>query len=102
MSAQNTLLTAITAAERGVYEYLPKPFDLNELISVVGRALAEPRKSMRRQSQETSNEELPLIGRSAAMQGIYRVLARLTQTDLTVMISGESGTGKELVAARPT
>ena len=98
MSAQNTLLTAITAAERGVYEYLPKPFDLNELISVVGRALAEPRKSMRRQSQETSNEELPLIGRSAAMQGIYRVLARLTQTDLTVMISGESGTGKELVA----
>ncbi len=98
MSAQNTLMTAITAAERGAYEYLPKPFDLNELISVVGRALAEPRKAAARPRQETTGEDLPLIGRSAAMQEIYRVLARLTQTDLTVMISGESGTGKELVA----
>ncbi len=98
MSAQNTLMTAITAAERGAYEYLPKPFDLNELISVVGRALAEPRKTASRPRQESASEELPLIGRSAAMQEIYRVLARLTQTDLTVMVSGESGTGKELVA----
>jgi two-component system nitrogen regulation response regulator GlnG len=98
MSAQNTLMTAITAAERGAYEYLPKPFDLNELISVVGRALAEPRKTASRPRPESVSEELPLIGRSAAMQEIYRVLARLTQTDLTVMVSGESGTGKELVA----
>jgi len=98
MSAQNTLMTAITAAERGAYEYLPKPFDLNELISVVGRALAEPRKSAPRPRQEGPGEDLPLIGRSAAMQEIYRVVARLTQTDLTVMITGESGTGKELVA----
>ncbi len=98
MSAQNTLMTAITAAERGAYEYLPKPFDLNELLSVVGRALAEPRKPVARAPRETQGEELPLIGRSPAMQDIYRVLARLTQTDLTVMITGESGTGKELVA----
>jgi len=98
MSAQNTLMTAITAAERGAYEYLPKPFDLNELISVVGRALSEPRKAAPRSRQEGPGEELPLIGRSAAMQEIYRVVARLTQTDLTVMITGESGTGKELVA----
>ncbi|MCG8561505.1 MAG: nitrogen regulation protein NR(I) [Hyphomicrobiales bacterium] len=98
MSAQNTLMTAITAAERGAYEYLPKPFDLNELVSVVARALSEPRKSKPIASQDHSSEELPLIGRSAAMQEIYRVLARLTQTDLTVMITGESGTGKELVA----
>jgi two-component system nitrogen regulation response regulator GlnG len=98
MSAQNTLMTAITAAERGAYEYLPKPFDLNELISVVGRALAEPRKAAPRPRQEGPGEDLPLIGRSAAMQEIYRVVARLTQTDLTVMITGESGTGKELVA----
>ena len=97
MSAQNTFMTAITAAERGAYEYLPKPFDLNELVAVVGRALAEPRKRAQRLSAET-NEGLPLIGRCAAMQDIYRVLARLTQTDLTVMITGESGTGKELVA----
>jgi two-component system, NtrC family, nitrogen regulation response regulator GlnG len=98
MSAQNTFMTAITAAERGAYEYLPKPFDLNELVAVVGRALAEPRKRAQRLSAAETNEGLPLIGRCPAMQDIYRVLARLTQTDLTVMITGESGTGKELVA----
>jgi two-component system nitrogen regulation response regulator GlnG len=98
MSAQNTLMTALTAAEKGAYEYLPKPFDLNELVSVVGRALAEPGRRVQRPGGDGEGEELPLIGRSAAMQEIYRVLARLTQTDLTVMISGESGTGKELVA----
>src|SRR6478736_3126124 len=76
---------------------LPKPFDLNELVSVVGRALAEPRRKAQRLAAET-HEGLPLIGRCTAMQEIYRVLARLTQTDLTVMITGESGTGKELVA----
>ena len=98
MSAQNTLMTAITAAERGAYEYLPKPFDLNELTSVVQRAL-ESRGERKVQAAEGRGEDdLPLIGRSPAMQEIYRVIARLMQTDLTVMISGESGTGKELVA----
>jgi two-component system nitrogen regulation response regulator GlnG len=101
MSAQNTLMTALTAAEKGAYEYLPKPFDLSEVVSVVGRALtgAARRPPPRTNGQEMdSGEDLPLIGRSAAMQEIYRALARLTQTDLTVMINGESGTGKELVA----
>ena len=97
MSAQNTLLTAITAAERGAFEYLPKPFDLKELTSVVARALAAP-GAKREEQVEESEDRLPLIGRSPAMQEIYRVIARLTQTDLTVMIMGESGTGKELVA----
>ena len=97
MSAQNTLMTAITAAERGAYEYLPKPFDLSELTSVVQRAL-ESRGERKVQRAEQGNDDLPLIGRSPAMQEIYRVIARLMQTDLTVMISGESGTGKELVA----
>lgn len=98
MSAQNTLMTALTAAEKGAYEYLPKPFDLNEMVAVVGRALTQPGRRPVRSSQEIESEDLPLIGRSPAMQEIYRVLARLTQTDLTVMINGESGTGKELVA----
>jgi two-component system nitrogen regulation response regulator GlnG len=98
MSAQNTLMTALTAAEKGAFEYLPKPFDLNELIAVVGRALTENGRKRPAPSAEREIEELPLIGRSPAMQEIYRVLARLTQTDLTVMIMGESGTGKELVA----
>src|SRR3990167_2356267 len=98
MSAQNTFMTAIRASERGAYEYLPKPFDLKELIAIVGRALSEPKE---KRSEAAKNEEfdaIPLVGRSPAMQEIYRVLARLMQTDLTVMISGESGTGKELVA----
>lgn len=98
MSAQNTLMTALSAAEKGAFEYLPKPFDLNELVRVVGRALSEPGRRTVRSVSESESDDLPLIGRSPAMQEIYRVIARLTQTDLTVMISGESGTGKELVA----
>jgi two-component system nitrogen regulation response regulator GlnG len=97
MSAQNTFMTAIRASERGAYEYLPKPFDLKELIAIVGRALAAPQQPVATPG-EAEMEALPLVGRSVAMQDIYRVLARLMQTDLTVMISGESGTGKELVA----
>src|SRR5579862_6013892 len=98
MSAQNTFMTAIRASERGAYEYLPKPFDLKELIAIVGRALAEPKERTASVPDEQEFESIPLVGRSPAMQEIYRVLARLMQTDLTVMISGESGTGKELVA----
>jgi two-component system nitrogen regulation response regulator GlnG len=96
MSAQNTLLTAVKATERGAFEYLPKPFDLRELISVVERALSAPVSTPA--DEETDSEQLPLIGRSPAMQEIYRVIARLMGTDLSVLITGESGTGKELVA----
>ncbi len=96
MSAQNTLLTAVKAAERGAFEYLPKPFDLAELVAVVGRALSlKPSEQL---PVEDGAERLPIVGRSAAMQDIYRAVARLMNTDLTVMITGESGTGKELVA----
>src|SRR5438876_1176788 len=98
MSAQNTFMTAIRASERGAYEYLPKPFDLKELITIVGRALSEPKDRPRDQPKIEDLGNIPLIGRSAAMQEIYRFVARLMQTDLTVMIAGESGTGKELVA----
>lgn len=99
MSAQNTFMTAVRASEKGAYDYLPKPFDLKELIAIVGRAMAEPkRKAIGAPTVEEGAENMPLVGRSAAMQEIYRVLARLMQTDLTVTISGESGTGKELVA----
>ena len=96
MSAQNTFMTAIRASERGAYDYLPKPFDLKELVGIVGRALAEPKKHADGGAEEI--EGMPLVGRSPAMQEIYRSLARLMQTDLTVLIHGESGTGKELVA----
>ncbi|MDE2384976.1 MAG: nitrogen regulation protein NR(I) [Alphaproteobacteria bacterium] len=97
MSAQNTIMTAIRATELGAYDYLPKPFDLNVLLQTVARALEQAAKpSMARAKAESDN--LPIIGRSAAMQDIYRVIARLTLTELTVTIIGESGTGKELVA----
>jgi two-component system nitrogen regulation response regulator GlnG len=98
MSAQNTFMTAIRASERGAYEYLPKPFDLKELIAIVGRALSEPKERPHHEAPAEDFDQIPLVGRSPAMQDIYRVLARLMQTDLTVMITGESGTGKELVA----
>ncbi len=98
MSARNTVMTAIRAAERGAFEYLPKPFDLSEMLDVVRRALESRHNDARQEAGGNGGEQMPLIGRSRAMQEIYRIIARLTQTDLTVMILGESGTGKELVA----
>ncbi|MEO1493447.1 MAG: nitrogen regulation protein NR(I) [Pseudomonadota bacterium] len=100
MSAQNTVLTAIRAAEVGAYEYLPKPFDLKELLGFVESGLESQiqRADPSPEAEKPPEENLPLIGRSPAMQEVYRVMARLMHTDLTVMISGESGTGKELVA----
>jgi two-component system nitrogen regulation response regulator GlnG len=100
MSAQSTLMTAIKAAERGAFEYIPKPFDLDELLSVVDRALVAPKPVPRGVPDDGQNapDKLPLIGRSLAMQEIYRTVARMMASDLIVMINGESGTGKELVA----
>ncbi len=102
MSAQNTLLTAVRATERGAFEYLAKPFDLRDLTAAVERALSHPAPAPEPEGAGRRTEpvegELPLIGRSAPMQEIYRVLARLMGTDLTVVVHGESGTGKELVA----
>jgi two-component system nitrogen regulation response regulator GlnG len=100
MSAQSTLTTAVKATQRGAFEYLPKPFDLSELIAVVERALQAPAAAtpLAGAASVMTEEPMPLIGRSGAMQDIYRMIARLTTSDLTVMISGESGTGKELVA----
>src|SRR5919206_936724 len=98
MSAQNTLLTAVRAAERGAFEYLPKPFDIGNLVATVQRSLSSRRRPPAAAQAGLPEEQLPIIGRSPAMQEIYRIIARLVGTDLTVLISGESGTGKELVA----
>ncbi len=100
MSAQSTLTTAVQATQRGAFEYLPKPFDLGDLLAVVDRALKQPIAlgQAPKAAEPGHDDALPLIGRSPAMQEIYRVIARLTTTDLTVMINGESGAGKELVA----
>ncbi|MCP9320068.1 nitrogen regulation protein NR(I) [Acetobacter persici] len=99
MSAQSNLVTAVKATQRGAFEYLAKPFDLKELLGVVARALVAPaHEADKPVALSPPEERLPLIGQSPVMQGIYRSIARLTTSDLTVMISGESGTGKELVA----
>jgi len=104
MSAHSTLQTAVKATERGAYEYLPKPFDLNILVGIVQKALSidtdAPPESLQGlgDPQPSLDEQLPFIGRSPSMQDIYRIIARLTATDLTALIIGESGTGKELVA----
>lgn len=98
LSAQNTLATAVRATEQGAFEYLPKPFDLDELCQAV-------RDGMRRRgivavqpALSDADAALPLIGRSPAMQEVYRTIARVVANDLTVLVLGESGTGKELVA----
>ena len=96
LSARNTLTTAVRATEAGAYEYLPKPFDLDALIRAVAGALA--RGGVAAEPVAPEDAALPLIGRSPAMQDVYRVIARVVATDLTVLVSGESGTGKELVA----
>jgi two-component system, NtrC family, nitrogen regulation response regulator GlnG len=103
LSAQNTLNTAVRATEKGAFEYLPKPFDLNELTRAVAdalhsrRQLIEPTPEDGNEPPEVS-EDMPLVGRSAAMQEVYRTIARVLINDLTILVLGESGTGKELVA----
>ena len=100
MSAQNTLLTAVNAADAGAFDYISKPFDLDDMSAAVKRALARPADSeaAKAQARAVRDERLPLIGRSPPMQEVYRTVARLVGADLTVLLLGESGTGKELVA----
>ncbi len=99
ISAQNTIMTAIKAAEAEAYDYLPKPFDLPDLMKRTARALERsgaPRRPV--QTDETGQrDDLPLIGRTPVMQSLYRVVARVMNTDLPVLIWGESGTGKSLI-----
>lgn len=95
MSAQNTLSTAMDATNNGAFEYLPKPFDIDGLVSIVKKALKKTNVQIG--DRNVADQDI-LIGRSPAMQEIYRAMARVVQTELTVLIHGESGTGKELVA----
>ncbi len=97
LSAQNTLSTAVRATEQGAFEYLPKPFDLEELCRAVRQGLARSDETDTAVLPEIDSS-LPLIGRSGAMQDVYRLIARVMSNDLNVLILGESGTGKELVA----
>ncbi|PLK22980.1 nitrogen regulation protein NR(I) [Porphyrobacter sp. TH134] len=100
LSAQNTLDTAVRASESEAFEYFPKPFDLDELLHAVRQAAGarEPAAGESSAVSQTESEKMPLVGRSPAMQGVYRMITRVLRNDLTVLVTGESGTGKELVA----
>lgn len=97
LSAQNTLDTAVRASDTGAFEYFPKPFDLEELVRTVTQAIGKAEASETDYPQDVP-QGLPLVGRSSAMQAVYRMITRVLRNDLTVLILGESGTGKELVA----
>src|SRR5881628_3618170 len=94
MTAQNTMANAIEAMKRGAYDYVTKPFDLEEILLLVNRAL-----EMRRQTAQLARFELgvEIVGKTGAMQDIFKTLGRVAHTDATVLIQGESGTGKELI-----
>ena len=102
ISAQNTIMTAIQAADAKAFDYLPKPFDLPDLMKRVSKALEQKKTVIRSKKIELDlpdkENELPLVGKSAPMQGVYRLVAGLMNSDLPVLVSGESGTGKSLIA----
>lgn len=100
ISAQNTIMTAIRAAEAEAYDYLPKPFDLPDLMKRAARALDVKRRAQQatRAEGEPQGGDLPLVGRTPAMQALYRLVAKVMNTSLPVLITGESGTGKSLIA----
>ncbi|WP_300029990.1 response regulator [uncultured Roseobacter sp.] len=99
ISAQNTIMTAIQAAEAEAYDYLPKPFDLPDLMKRTARALETRQQSRRAPAPGNERpDDLPLVGRTAVMQALYRIVARVMNTDLPVLVWGESGTGKSLIA----
>jgi two-component system nitrogen regulation response regulator GlnG len=98
LSAQNTLDTAVRASDTGAFEYFPKPFDIDELARTVRQAVGASAASPDGADDAPIGAGLPLVGRSAAMQTVYRMITRVLRNDLTVLILGESGTGKELVA----
>ncbi|HMP55506.1 MAG TPA: sigma-54 dependent transcriptional regulator [Novosphingobium sp.] len=97
LSAQNTLDTAVRASDTGAFEYFPKPFDIDELARTVRQAVGSV-SLIEEADDSPMGEGLPLVGRSAPMQAVYRMITRVLRNDLTVLILGESGTGKELVA----
>ncbi len=99
MSAQNTLITAVRATEAGAYEYLPKPFDLSDLVKSIDRAFDEPVSEITSTAPALEQlRQMPLVGRSPHMQELYQRIAHLLHSDLPVLITGEAGTGKHLTA----
>ena len=101
ISAQTTIMTAIKAEEADAFDYLPKPFDLPDLMKRTARALdrsGPARTAPKADGSDPDRDDLPLVGRTPVMQQLYRLVARVMNTQLPVLITGESGTGKSLIA----
>lgn len=98
MTAHSDLDSALSAYEGGAFEYLPKPFDVDEAVSLTQRALAQRRKTRHEHGETGEEEGAEIIGEAPAMQEVFRAIGRLSRSNITVLINGESGTGKELVA----
>ncbi|VAW79282.1 Nitrogen regulation protein NR(I), GlnG (=NtrC) [hydrothermal vent metagenome] len=95
MTAHSDMDSALSAYQGGAYEYLPKPFDINEAVALVSRALNTSDKN---ETKENTEEYPEIIGEAPSMQEVFRAIGRLSSSNITVLITGESGTGKELVA----
>ena len=98
MTAFANLDSAVSAYQGGAFEYLPKPFNLDEAIELIERAIAKRVPARRRRSKDDEKQPLNIIGSAPAMQEVFRVMGRVAQLDVTVLINGETGTGKELIA----
>jgi two-component system, NtrC family, nitrogen regulation response regulator GlnG len=99
MTAFSDLDTAVQAFQGGAFEYLPKPFDVEQAVALVRRAMsASPAATTQSSANGASNEQREMLGKAAAMQDVFRAIGRLSNSHVTVLITGESGTGKELVA----
>lgn len=101
MTAHSDLESAVSSYQSGAFDYLPKPFDIDEAVILVKRAIAhslEQRAQKLDKTTETLQKETDIIGEAPAMQEVFRAIGRLSQSNITVLINGESGTGKELVA----
>lgn len=98
MTAFANLDAAVSAYQGGAFEYLPKPFDIDEALSLIERAIAKRINVRRRREKETEKQPLNIIGSAPAMQEVFRVMGRVAPLDVTVLINGETGTGKELIA----
>jgi len=97
-TAHSDLDSAVESYQRGAFEYLPKPFDIEEVVAVTQRALAHAQERNYKFVDEASTSQTEIIGAAPAMQEVFRAIGRLSQSSITVLINGESGTGKELVA----
>jgi len=99
MTAHSDLDSAVSAYEGGAFEYLPKPFDINDAVALVRRAVEQSQKIVKTETETKDDSPSEIIGEAPAMQEVFRAVGRLSRSNITVMINGESGTGKELVAS---